>query len=135
MDYVCHRRFKFIDLDSKPINIPALTLCHAYCDTIYYNGQRACITTSENAHQFFARDDDNQGIRRGKLTQAIQSTLKARDENYQVRWDKIQSDPLLQKYSRKEHPDFWVWNHDFFNAPIWDLEYIASLIDAKIKED
>lgn len=32
------------------------------------------------------------------------------------------------KYKRKDHEDFWLWNHDFYNASIEDLEYIKSLI-------
>ena len=32
---------------------------------------------------------------------------------------------------RKEHEDFWLWNHDFYNAGIDDLKYIAKLVGAK----
>lgn len=62
---------------------------------------------------------------------AIKNTLERKDSNYQNRWDKVWDDQLCQKYKRPEHEDFWLWNHDFYNASIEDLKYIANLIGAK----
>ena len=41
------------------------------------------------------------------------------------------ADPLCQKYKRPEHEDFWIWNHDFYDAPVEDLRHIAALVGAK----
>ena len=30
-----------------------------------------------------------------------------------------------------DRDDFWLWNHDFYNAEIEDLKHIAKLIGAK----
>ena len=98
---------------------------------IFHDGKLLCVVTSENAHQFFARDDDGAGMLRGKLTQAIQKTLAKRDANYQNRWDKVWDDPACQPYKRIEYADFWLWNHDFFNADIDTLRHIAKLVGAK----
>ena len=38
---------------------------------------------------------------------------------------------LCQKYKKAGHEDYWLWNHDFYNADIEDLKYIANLIGAK----
>ena len=38
---------------------------------------------------------------------------------------------LAQKYRRSEHVNYWLWNDDFYNAPIEDLEYIAELVGVK----
>ena len=57
--------------------------------------------------------------------------LERRDDGYQARWDKVWGDPLCQKYRRPEHEDFWLWNYDFFNAPVVDLYHIARLIGAR----
>ena len=97
----------------------------------FYGDKLLCVATSENAHQFFARDDDDAGMLRGKLTQAIQKTLAKRDANYQNRWDKVWEDPTCQPYKRIEYADFWLWNHDFFNADIDTLRHIAKLVGAK----
>lgn len=113
------------------MNIPALSICEENNGLIFYNDLPVCYSTSENAHQFLARNDDNNGLKRGKLTQAIQNTLAKRDNDYQNRWNKVWSNPKCQKYKRVEYDDYWLWNHDFFNADIETLRYIAKLVGVK----
>lgn len=95
---------------------------------IYLDGNPLCKTTSENAHMFFAVDEDGMGMERGELTRKIINKLKNRDDNHQERWDKVWDDALCQKYKRKEHADHWLWNHAFYSASIEDLEYILRLV-------
>lgn len=130
MQYIVHRRLKDTAICGG-VNIPATTICEEICGVIYYNGLPVCYTTSENAHQFFARNDDECGLRRGKLTQTIQKTLSKRDGNYHIRWDKVWADPKCHQYKRPEYEDYWLWNHEFFNADIDVLLYIANLVGAK----
>lgn len=133
MKYITHRRFKGQAIGGQ-VNIPAMTECELIDDKIMYNGIIICFIRSENSHQFFARNDDSQGLLRGKFTQAIQKHLSVRDSDYQKRWDKIWDDENCQKYKRPEHADYWLWNHEFFGAPISDLKYIANLIGMKEPE-
>jgi hypothetical protein len=98
---------------------------------ITYDNKPVCVLTSQNAHEYFARNDDEQGVFRGKLTSAIVAKLSKRDGEHQKRWDKVWEDTRCHKYKRPEHADHWLWNHDFFNAPIEDLVYIANLIGIK----
>ena len=86
---------------------------------------------SDCAYEFFAQNDDGQGLLRGKLIQTIKSTLAKHDKAHQDRWDKIWDDPRCQQYKCSDRDDFWLWNHDFYNAEIEDLKHIAKLIDAK----
>ena len=130
MKYVVHRRFKDKAICGE-VNLPAMTMCEEANGYIFHGDKLLCVVTSENAHQFFARDDDGAGMLRGKLTQAIQKTLAKRDANYQNRWDKVWEDPTCQPYKRIEYADFWLWNHDFFNADIDTLRHIAKLVGAK----
>lgn len=130
MRYIIHKRFKDDAMCGK-VNIPALSVCEEKDNTIYFNDKPICFASSENAHQYFARNDDKQGVERGKLTQTIQHKLSKRDGEYQNRWDKIWEDKVCQKYKLKEYDDFWLWNHEFFNAEIDDLQYIAKLINAE----
>ena len=130
MQYITHKRFKDNAICGR-VNIPALNICDEQNGVVYFCDMPICYTTSENAHQFFARNNDGQGIKRGQLTQAIQNKLAKRDSAYQSRWGKIWDDVLCQKYKREEYDDFWLWNHEFFNASIKDLQYIAKLIDVK----
>lgn len=92
MKYVVHRRFKDKAICGE-VNLPAMTMCEEINGYIFYGNKLLCVVTSENAHQFFARNDDGAGMLRGKLTQAIQKTLAKRDANYQNRWDKVWIDP------------------------------------------
>lgn len=71
MKYVVHRRFKDKAICGE-VNLPAMTMCKETNGYIFYGDKLLCVATSENAHQFFARDDDDAGMLRGKLTQAIQ---------------------------------------------------------------
>ena len=128
MDYIAHTRFRGKALCGR-VNIPAGTKCRESGGVILYGGGAVCAARSENAHQYFARDDDGCGMERGRLTRQIQKTLQKRDKHYQDRWDRIWADPICQKYKRCEHEDFWLWNHEFFNAPIFDLRHIAGITE------
>lgn len=130
MKYIIHKRFKGKALCGD-VNLPAMTICECDGAVISYNGSPLCFVRSENAHQFFAIDEDDMGMERGKLTQSIQKTLAKRDDLYQKRWERIWGDVKCQPYKRKDQGDFWLWNHDFFNAEIDVLKYIANLIDIK----
>ena len=131
MKYITHRRFKQNAICGH-VNIPAMSICESLGNIIFYNNKPICAIASENAFQYFAINEDNNGMMRGKLTQNIQNILSKNDDKHQERWDKIWSDNICHKYKRKEH-NCWIWNFDFFNADIQDLEYIAKLIGAKQK--
>lgn len=127
MEYVCFRRFKDNAICGK-VNIPKGSLLYIDNGYLIYNGDTICSNTSQNCYEYFARNNDGNGIVRGELTQKIIKVLAKRDNNYQKRWDKIWSDMSLLKFKRKEFDDYWLWNHEFYNASINDLEYIYDKI-------
>jgi hypothetical protein len=120
---IVFRRFKGKCLCGTA-NIPVMTDAVQKDGIIWVDGYPICYETSENAHQHFARNDDGNGLERGRLTREIQRRLK----NGKEKWGKVWEDPFCQKYKRKDHPDHWLWDHDFYNAPIEDLQYILHLI-------
>jgi hypothetical protein len=130
MTYIVHRRFRGKTLSGE-VNLPAQTVCTCEGGVIRYEGKNLCYRRSENAHQYFAVNDDGCGMKRGQLTHAIQKILERRDAQYQERWDRVWDDPLCQKYKREDYDDMWFWNTAFFEAPILDLRHIASLVGAK----
>lgn len=130
MKYVIHKRFKGKAICGD-MNLPATTKCESKDGVITFNGQPLCMVMSENAHQFFAADEDGCGMVRGMLTQAIQKALSKNDAMHQARWDKIWDDVECQPYKRTEYEDYWLWNHSFFNADISVLRHIAKLVGAK----
>ena len=137
--YVARRRAKFKGCNGQQVNIPYGSILETQDGFLLWKGQPLCVDTSQNAHDFFSQNDDDLGLERGALVAAILSRLetppnasqKHRDA-IQARWDKVWPDSLCQKYKRVEHEDFWIWNHDFYNAPLVDLRHIAALVGAKM---
>lgn len=130
MDYIVTKRARFMSLSGKA-NLPYGTEVESENGVLMLNGAPLCADHSQNAHDYFSRNDDGRGLERGKLVRAIMKTLAARDKQHQERWDRVWEDTICQKYKRAEHADYWLWNHDFFNAPIHDLQHIAELVGAK----
>lgn len=130
MKYITHKRFKGKGITGD-VNLPVFTELRTANHYLVYGTDIICADKSENAHLYFARNDDGNGIERGKLTRAIKSRLSKKDDAYQDRWDRVWEDQLCLKYKRPEFDDFFLWNHEFYNAPIEDLRYIAGLIGAK----
>lgn len=137
MRYLVIKRFRGQCL-SGTVNLPYGTVCERDGEMITKDGNALVVATSENAHQFFARDDDGQGLERGKLTQEIQTRLsppplgkresKTEYEKRQAAWDRIWNDPELRPYKMREHADHWLWNQAFFDADVETLKYILQVI-------
>ena len=130
MGYITIKRTRFNSI-SGPVNLPCGTAVECTDGVLTIDGQPLCADHSQNAYDFFARNDDSHGLERGKLTQAIRKKMEKRDKGHQARWNKIWADPLCKKYKRAEHADYWLWNHEFFNAEIPDLRHIAALVGVK----
>ena len=138
--YVARRRARFKGCNGQQVNIPYGSILEAQDGFLLWKGQPLCVDTSQNAHEFFSQDDDGQGQERGQLVAAILARLETppnagekRRTELQARWDRVWADPLCQKYKRPEHEDFWIWNHDFYDAPVEDLWHIAALVGAVVK--
>ena len=132
MKYIVHTRFNKEAINGK-VDISVSTECNSLNGVIYYEDTPLCLVTSENAHLYFARNDDGNGIERGKLTKLIIEKLNQNDDKYQNRWDKIWRCPICRGYKRPEFSDHWVWSHSFYTADINNLRHIAKLIDVEVK--
>lgn len=130
--YITRKRARFKGLSGK-VNIPYGSLLESRGGFLFYKNARLCTVTSQNAYDYFSWDDDSQGVLRGQLVSAITSRLEIRDSEYQNRWNKLWGAPAFWRYRRQDHEDMWIWNHNFYNAPIEDLRSIASLIGAKVR--
>ena len=114
-------------------NFPVGTVFNCVDGLIAHTGKAICYDHSQNAYDYLSCDDDGFGIRRGQLVRDIIGRLKKRDDDYQARWDRIWMDKSLRKYKRTEFADFWLWNYDFFNAPIGELEYILARVKGEVE--
>lgn len=126
--YVARKRLKKLVICGQ-VNIPYGTTLINEGGFLIWDGKPICTTISQDAFDFFSQNDDGRGRERGELVGAILSKLQKRNNGYQSRWDKVWADPLCQKYKRPEHEDFWIWNFDFYNAPVQDLRYILKLVE------
>ncbi len=153
MKYVAHQRFRQRGI-SGDVNIPAMAECELVGNLIMHNGKPVCYATSYNGQQYFARNDDGNGMERGRLTRAIQKKLAEHgdDEHYdlqhsgdtepeerpvtehQKRWDKIWGDFGCRRFKQPEDEDNWHWNQQFFDGDITELRRIAALVGASVKE-
>lgn len=128
--YVCRRKAVFKALTGKYVTVKQGAELIAQNGVLLFRDRPLCLEKSQNAHDYFCSNDDKQGTKRGNLINRITSTLERRDEQRDQRWAKVWEDKICQKYKRPEHEDYWLWNHEFYGAPILDLMHIAGLVGA-----
>ena len=128
MQYICYKNFNNTSISGN-INIPIGSILTCENRILIYNEKQVCINTSENAHKYFMRNDDGQGLLRGQLIDNITHTLQENKD----KWDIIENDPICQAYRRPEYEDHWLWNHAFYNTSIETLTYISNLIEGDTK--
>lgn len=129
--YITRRRIRIEAPSGKRVNIPYGTPLICKGVFLFWGNVLLCDTTSKYAYDYASINDDGRGLERGGLVDAIKSRLEKRDGSYQTRWDKVWGAPVCQRYRRPERDD-WIWNHDFYNAPVEDLQAIAKLVGAKV---
>lgn len=129
MKYITYKRFNSVTMDGTISDIKKGSICDCENRVISYKGKAICVSTSDNAHTYFMRDDDGKGYERGDLISYILATLATHDEEYDARWEKIFTDPICQAYRRAEHADTWLWNHAFYNTSIDALAHIKTIIE------
>ena len=114
--------------DEYNVNIPYGTALTCQDGFLMHKNQRVCAVGSQNGMDCFVQDDDGNGTLRGELVGNIQRCLERRDADYQTRWNRVWASALCQKYRRPESEDYWLWARAFFDAPIFDLQAIAALV-------
>ena len=133
MKYITHKRFKNIGMTAKTYNIPYSTNLEVKDQIIYYNNEPICYITSENAHKYFSRNDDNNGLERGRLTYAIAYSDRKANKNNGFRFTPEEREILVDEYSHflVDNTEWILFNHDFFNAEIEELKEMAKKLNIK----
>ena len=126
--YIVRRRARFLPI-CGPVNLPYGTEVSSDGAFLTVNGEKLCSITSQNAYDFFSRNDDGHGLERGKLVHDIRCTLERRDAKYQSRWDRLWADEGANKLRRTEHDDYWLWSYAFYNADVNELRRIRRLLE------
>lgn len=128
MNYIAYKTFEGKALCGQTI-VPKEAECLCPQSIIKYNDKAICFNTSANAHEYFMRNDDGNGIERGDLINHIFALLNTDDEALaKARWETVEADETCKKYRKDNTPGTWLWNHEFYNADITDLKYIKGLI-------
>ena len=129
MRYIVTRRFRGKAICGE-VNLPYGTTCEEHDGILVLeDGRRLCAVTSQNAYDYFSRDDDGNGLERGKLVHDIMCTLERRDAKYQSRWDRLWTDEGANKLRSTEHEDYWLWSFAFYNADVNELRRIRRLLE------
>ena len=126
LKYIFHKRFKGGSL-SGVVNIPATTECEENQGLIFVRGSPVFFCTSENAHKHVSANSDGCGLQRGFLSEKIRSLMQKKRKSSSF-FSRIDNDKICKKYKRTDSVGVWLWNHDFYNAPIEDLEHIYSIV-------
>lgn len=87
-----------------------------------------CLLSSQVAHKHFARNDDANGLLRGDLTFSI--AYAPRDAGNGFRFSDAEQKILRQDFTHWLKPldDVILFNDDFFNADISDLQNLADIL-------
>ena len=129
MRYIVTRRFRGKAICGE-VNLPYGTTCEEHDGILVLeDGRRLCAVTSQNAYDYFSRDDDGNGLERGKLVEEITSRMEKRDAKHQARWDALWTDEGANKLRRTEHEDYWLWSFAFYNADVNELRRIRRLLE------
>lgn len=129
MEYVVVRRAKINGISIR-VNLPYGYKVERFGDYLFQNGCRICSIKSETGRTYFSPNADGNGLKRGELIRSIKEILERQDSNNKKRWDRIWGSLLCKRYQNTDHLDVWVWNQQFYEAPIEDLERILALVSA-----
>ena len=135
MQYITIKRYKRDDAGGR-FNIPYGTDIESHDGMLWHQDHFICADHSAVMREYFARNDDGNGLWRGKLSHAIIDELHMRDgetlDEWNKRWEPVWNDKICRKYKKDvDSTTTFLWSIDFYNAPILDLLYIAGLVGAK----
>ena len=120
MKYITHNRFKKLAACGEAVNIPYGTEMETAGDFIITTeGKPICYATSEAAKMHFARNDDGQGLERGKLTWAIAYSQRVRTG----------PNGRQQRFTE----EVILFNEDFFAAAVPELKELADALHIKVR--
>ena len=156
MEYIVAKAYDRLGIDQR-FNLTKGSSAIEENNIILYNGKKICYATSQDAHDFFARNDDGKGRDRFKLThdiingviemktayaEAVQQALNnfERDENGNYPPEAIAAAEAVEDNPKaffdaieqdEDLAKFIVngyWSHAFFNGEIAELKRVKGLL-------
>ena len=138
MKYITHNRFKQLAACGEALNIPYGTELETVGNFIVSpEGKLICCTTSENAKIHFARNDDGQGLERGKLTWAIAYSRRVRPgpNGRQQRFTEQEIRLLETRWAHflRQDVEVILFNEEFFAAAVGELQQLADALHIRVR--
>ena len=134
MEYITTKRFKRKGIDGN-FNIPYGATIKSENGYLWHKGKRICSEKSAVMREYFARNDDDLGVKRSKIAHQIIDAMLLQEgetkEDWQKRWDVLWDDAVCNKYRKDNSETTFLWGIEFYNAPLLDLYHIAALAGAK----
>lgn len=131
MQYICHVRYDKIGASGKKYLIRFKDKVETVGHWIAKGAEAICADTSDDAFRHFARNDDNNGMERGKLTYKIAYAPRHPNIDNDYRFTENEIDMLRQEYDRFLIKDKTavIFNYDFFNADIEELRELYNRLE------
>ena len=143
MKYIVCKQFKKRAICGD-VNLIKGTTLNETNGIIYHNEDQICFKTSQNAFDYFARNDDGKGKERFALTSKILDKIKdlvieTNEAMFAKTDDDTEPAPVEDKVSkaystiRESYPRFLkgdldIFSVEFYNAEIADLEKVQELV-------
>ena len=134
MKYITHHRFRELAVCGDKLNIPYGTELETVANFIITSeGKSICFTTSENAKLHFSRNDDGRGLERGALTYAIAYGKRNRGIGHRFSNEEIKMLERDWGHFLRKDISVILFNEDFFNAEVEELQRLADALNIKIR--
>ena len=137
MKYIVCKQFKKKGIDGN-FNLPKNSTCNELGNLIFHNQRPICFKTSQDAYNYFSRDDDGKGEERFGLVHDILDLIAEYVMDYndaRMNGEKDIEDKASAAYDtiREHYPQFLkngmdVFTVEFYNAEIEELEAVKNLI-------
>ena len=94
---------------------------------LFYKNVAVCVWNCQVAKEYFAPDDDNNGLRRGDIIYAI----AFKEPLTELQKDIVLATPSINRFLRKDNRTI-LFNDDFFSASVMELMDIAWKLGIKV---
>lgn len=131
MKYICHNRYKKTGASGKEYLVRFKDEIETVGNFIAKGAEAVCAITSDDAFRHFARNDDNNGLERGKLTYKIAYAPRRPNIDNDYRFTETEIEMLRTEYGHFLIKDnvAVIFNYDFFNADIEELRELYKRLE------
>ena len=131
MKYICHRRYRGKGISGKKYFFKRGVQLESIGQFITFNGAPVCAIQSENAHLYYANNEDGFGLMRGGLTFAIAYSKRQPNYDNEFRFTMEEQEMLRAEYPfwLKDDSEAILFNDNFFNADVEELKNLAERLE------